>query len=87
MDPFVVLAAASQVTKTIKFGTGVLLVQQRDAIQMDDAEPDVPAYMTFPKDHRPKLHSTNPQAIGLRTAPSVGGRTFRFRWVAAGRRP
>jgi alkanesulfonate monooxygenase SsuD/methylene tetrahydromethanopterin reductase-like flavin-dependent oxidoreductase (luciferase family) len=33
MDPFVVLAAASQITKTIKFGTGVLLVQQRDAIQ------------------------------------------------------
>jgi len=28
-----VLAAASQVTKTIKFGTGVALVQQRDAIQ------------------------------------------------------
>ncbi len=29
-----VLAAASQVVKTIKFGTGVLLlVQQRDAIQ------------------------------------------------------
>ena len=33
MDPFVVLAAASQVTTTIKFGTGVLLVQQRDTIQ------------------------------------------------------
>src|SRR5207249_6092320 len=33
MDPFVVLAAASQATKTIKLGTGVLLVQQRDAIQ------------------------------------------------------
>ena len=33
MDPFVVLAAASQVAKRIKFGTGVLLVQQRDAIQ------------------------------------------------------
>jgi probable F420-dependent oxidoreductase len=33
MDPFVVLAAASQVTKTIKLGTGVLLVQQRDPIQ------------------------------------------------------
>src|SRR5260370_2628428 len=33
MDPFVVLAAASQSTKTIKLGTGVLLVQQRDAIQ------------------------------------------------------
>src|SRR4029077_15209929 len=29
-DPFVVLAAASQVTKKIKLGTGVLLVQQRD---------------------------------------------------------
>jgi alkanesulfonate monooxygenase SsuD/methylene tetrahydromethanopterin reductase-like flavin-dependent oxidoreductase (luciferase family) len=33
MDPFVVLAAASQVTKTIKLGTCVLLVQQRDTIQ------------------------------------------------------
>src|SRR6201995_2277279 len=33
MDPFVVLAAASEVTKTIKLGTGVALVQQRDAIQ------------------------------------------------------
>ena len=33
MDPFVLLAAASQVTKAIKLGTGVLLVQQRDAIQ------------------------------------------------------
>jgi probable F420-dependent oxidoreductase len=33
LDPFVVLAAASQVTRTIKFGTGVLLVQQRDTIQ------------------------------------------------------
>src|SRR5437868_10431911 len=33
MDPFVVLAAASQVAKKIKLGTGVLLVQQRDAIQ------------------------------------------------------
>ena len=33
MDPFVVLAAASEATRTIKLGTGVLLVQQRDAIQ------------------------------------------------------
>jgi probable F420-dependent oxidoreductase len=33
MDPFVVLAVASQATKTIKLGTGVLLVQQRDVIQ------------------------------------------------------
>ena len=29
MDPFVVLAAASEATKTIKVGTGVALVQQR----------------------------------------------------------
>src|SRR5207342_3869732 len=27
---------------------------------MDEAEPDVLAYMTFPKDHRPKIHPTNP---------------------------
>ncbi|TIM37170.1 transposase, partial [Mesorhizobium sp.] len=26
----------------------------------DDAETDVLAYMTFPKEHRAKLHSTNP---------------------------
>src|SRR6201984_3315284 len=33
MDPFVVLAAAGQATKTIKLGTGVALIQQRNAIQ------------------------------------------------------
>jgi putative transposase len=27
---------------------------------MDEAEPDVLAYMSFPKEHRAKLHSTNP---------------------------
>ena len=27
---------------------------------LDDAETDVLAYMTFPKEHRTKLHSTNP---------------------------
>ncbi|MCA3473617.1 MAG: transposase, partial [Rhodobacter sp.] len=27
---------------------------------MDDAEHDVLASMSFPKEHRPKLHSTNP---------------------------
>ncbi len=31
-----------------------------DAAFMDDAEPDVLAYMTFPSAHRAKLHSTNP---------------------------
>jgi len=30
------------------------------ATSMDDAEEDVLAYMTFPKEHRAKLHSTNP---------------------------
>ena len=30
------------------------------AALMDEAEPDVLAYMTFPKEHRVKLHSTNP---------------------------
>ena len=30
------------------------------AALMDDAEHDVLAYMTFPKEHRSKLHSTNP---------------------------
>lgn len=30
------------------------------AMIMDDAEDDVLAYMTFPKEHRAKLHSTNP---------------------------
>jgi putative transposase len=27
---------------------------------MDEAEPDVLAFMNFPKDHRTKIHSTNP---------------------------
>jgi putative transposase len=30
------------------------------AALMDEAEPDVLAFMTFPKDHRPKIHSINP---------------------------
>jgi putative transposase len=30
------------------------------AALMDDAEADVLAFMSFPKDHRPKIHSTNP---------------------------
>ena len=33
MDPFVSLAAAAAVTKTIKLGTGVCLITQRDTIQ------------------------------------------------------
>src|SRR5467141_4142310 len=30
------------------------------AMLMDQAEADVLAFMSFPKDHRPKIHSTNP---------------------------
>ncbi len=30
------------------------------AALMDEAEPDVLAHMSFPKEHRTKLHSTNP---------------------------
>src|SRR4030081_3180331 len=30
------------------------------AALMDQAETDVLAFMSFPKDHRPKIHSTNP---------------------------
>ena len=30
------------------------------SLLMDDAETDVLAYMSFPKEHRAKLHSTNP---------------------------
>src|SRR5215467_10321779 len=33
MDPFVTLAAAAAATQTLKIGTGVCLVQQRDPIQ------------------------------------------------------
>jgi transposase-like protein len=32
----------------------------RLAAFLDEAEADVLAYMTFPKDHRAKIHSTNP---------------------------
>jgi transposase-like protein len=30
------------------------------AMLLDEAEADVLAYMSFPKEHRPKIHSTNP---------------------------
>ena len=37
-----------------------LYLRVRLAVLMDEAEHDVLAYMTFPKEHRQKLHSTNP---------------------------
>jgi transposase-like protein len=33
------------------------------AALMDEVEPDVLAYMSFPAAHRPKLHSTNPSSV------------------------
>ena len=38
------------------------------AVLMDEAEHDVLAYMSFPREHRQKLHSTNP----IETAPCRG---------------
>jgi transposase-like protein len=57
------------------------------AALMDDAEHDVLAYMTFPKEHRAKLHSTNPierlngeikrrtEVVGMLASPPFGSRT------------
>ena len=39
---------------------------------MDEAEADVLAYMTFPKEHRAKLHSTNPIGEIKRRTDVVG---------------
>lgn len=35
-------------------------VRPKLAALLDEAEEDVLAYMTFPKEHRAKIHSTNP---------------------------
>ena len=44
------------------------------AVLMDEAEPDVLAYMTFPKEHRVKLHSTDEMdKTGLRKLCYAGG--------------
>jgi transposase-like protein len=54
---------------------------------MDDAEPDVLAYMSFPAQHRAKLHSTNPlerlngeikrrtEVVGMLASPAFGSPT------------
>jgi len=43
-----------------KQGRSVVSVFIGTALARDDAEEDVLAFMTFPKEHRTKLHSTNP---------------------------
>jgi putative transposase len=59
----------SRKSKSLHRGVGWEYVHVADQIRpkvpklaaiMDDAEPDVLAYMSFPREHRTKLHSTNP---------------------------
>jgi hypothetical protein len=52
--------------------------------QLLDAEPDVLAYMSFPPQHRTKLHSTNPleqsSRPAARSAPPGWRRSSSSRW-------
>ena len=48
------------------------------AALLDEAEQDVLAYMSFPKEHRAKIHSTNPvkrrtEVVGRRSGAGNGG--------------
>jgi len=45
------------------------------AALMDDAEADVLAYMSFPAQHRAKLHSTNPAAVNSRDSNASTARS------------
>ena len=49
------------------------------AALLDDAEEDVLAYMTFPKEHRAKIHSTNPIRKVTTPVPVEGGVAGRHR--------
>jgi putative transposase len=62
---FIATAFAQDDAEAARFQWRKVADQLRPKVQklarlMDEAEPDVLAYMTFPKDHRPKIHSTNP---------------------------
>lgn len=62
---FIATAFAQDDAEAARFQWRKVADQLRPKVQklarlMDEAEPDVLAYMTFPKDHRLKIHSTNP---------------------------
>jgi len=62
---FIATAFAQDDAEAARFQWRKVADQLRPKVQklarlMDEAETDVLAYMTFPKDHRPKIHSTNP---------------------------
>ena len=52
--------AASACTQWRQVADQVRAKLPKPAALMDEAEEDVLAYMTFPREHRAKLHSTNP---------------------------
>jgi putative transposase len=65
VSAFVATAFAQETPETAKTQWRQVADQLRPKVPrlaalMDDAETDVLAYMTFPKEHRTKLHSTNP---------------------------
>ena len=62
---FIATAFAQDDAEAARFQWRKVADQLRPKVQklarlMDEAETDVLAYMTFPKDHRLKIHSTNP---------------------------
>ena len=62
---FIATAFAQDDAEAARFQWRKVADQLRPKVQklarlMDEAETDVLAYMTFPKDHRPKIHPTNP---------------------------
>jgi transposase-like protein len=65
VSAFVATAFAQETPETAKTQWRQVADQLRPKVPklaalMDEAESDVLAYMTFPKEHRTKLHSTNP---------------------------
>ena len=65
VSAFIATAFAQETPQAASFQWRAVADQIRPKVPklaaiMDEAEPDVLAYMTFPKEHRAKLHSTNP---------------------------